>query len=538
MNNDYTPIISNVRKKPIFITTPIFTLHSAIAADSLKRYYELKGLEVKLSVGASEYGALKVKSILGRTDLNLQEQCKNISDKYKNLLDAAMVSYTDFIRTTEKRHENAVEHVWNRLIENDLVYKDKIEGWYSKNDRLFYDEADIKEITHSHSGKKLKITNYTGRPVEWHVEERYKFRLSKILPKLMEWLKDYEEFINAPNSLHGLINKTRQGLIVDVPISRPRSSTDWKSNLPGETEQVIDPLFDAYINYLTVTGYPWSEKNYNKFWPLDIQICPKYILRSHVIYGPALLMGIKLSPPKKIFAHSFRQSRSNAEPFQVINYYGADVFRYVYLAYVDSSNSNKFSNQNINSWYTMDLVNQLGQLIHKCLSSQLFPNGPWIPIFSKNKNGIPETDRIIHQALETLPDTVEKYYTKLEFSKASKQILATITLANKYFDKISPIEFLTTKDYISMNRALYYSFETLRITGILLQPIMPDRSLKLLNILGVRHNEHKWEDAKFGKGWPILDNKRRKWAPYLYYNLYPHLSNQVDDNVFANENMK
>ncbi|CAG8783323.1 8789_t:CDS:10 [Gigaspora margarita] len=488
MNNDYTPIISHVRKKPIFITTPVFTLHSdtiisslytAIAADSLKRYYELKGLEVKLSVGASEYGALKVKSILGRTDLNLQEQCKNISDKYKKLLDAAMVSYTDFIRTTEKRHENAVEHVWNRLIENDLVYKDKIEGWYSKNDRLFYDEADIKEITHSHSGKKLKVTNYTGRPVEWHVEERYKFRLSKILPKLMEWLKDYEEC-----------------LVEDVPISRPRSSTDWKSNLPGETEQIIDPLFDAYINYLTVTGYPWSENNYNKFCPLDIQICPKYILRSHVIYGPALLMGIKLSPPKKIFAHSFRQSRSNAEPFQVINYYGADVFRYVYLAYVDSSNSNKFSNQNINSWYTMDLVNQLGQLIHKCLSSQLFPNGPWIPIFSKNTNGIPETDRIIHQALETLPD------------------------------------------YISMNRALYYSFETLRITGILLQPIMPDRSLKLLNILGVRHNEHKWEDAKFGKGWPILDNKRRKWAPYLYYNLYPHLPNQVDDNVFANKDKK
>ncbi|CAG8798026.1 21846_t:CDS:2, partial [Dentiscutata erythropus] len=285
--NDSTPIISTTKKKPMFITTPIFTLHSdtiisslytAIAADSLKRYYELKGLEVKLSVGTSEYGALKVKNVLGRTDLNLQEQCKNISNKYKKLLDAAMVSYTDFIRTTEKRHENTVGYVWNRLIENDLIYKDKVEGWYSKNDRLFYDETDIKEFTHPHSGKKLKVTNYTGQPVEWHVEERYKFRLSKILPKLMGWLEDYEEFIIAPNSLHGLRNKIRQGLIEDVPISRPRCPTDWKSNLPGEADQIIDPLFDAYINYLTVTGYPWSERNYNKLWPVDIQICPKYIL--------------------------------------------------------------------------------------------------------------------------------------------------------------------------------------------------------------------------------------------------------------------
>ncbi|CAG8820755.1 2064_t:CDS:2, partial [Dentiscutata erythropus] len=114
-------------------------------------------------------------------------------------------------------------------------------------------------------------------------------------------------------------------------------------------------------------------------------------------------MGINLQPPKKIFAHSFRQSRNDAEPFRVINYYGADVFRYVHLAYVDPSNSNEFSDQNINSRYATDLVNQLGQLIGKCLSSQLFPNGPWIPMFPTNENGIPETDRIIHQALENLP---------------------------------------------------------------------------------------------------------------------------------------
>ncbi|CAG8733753.1 31106_t:CDS:2, partial [Racocetra persica] len=380
---------------------------------------------------------------------------------------------------------------------------------------------DVKENIHPHSGKKLKVTLYTGRPVEWHVEERYKFRLSKLLPNLIEWLNDYEKFIIAPNSLHGLRNKIRQGLIEDVPISRPRGPTDWKPNLPGETEQIIDSLFDAYINYLTATGYPWSESNSNKFWPVDIQICPKYILRSHVIYGPALLMGIKLLPPKKLFAHSFRQSRSDADPFQVINHYGSDVFRYVYLAYGDYSNSN---------------VNQLGQLIHKCLSPKLFPNGPWIPTFPTNQNGMPDIDKLIQQALENLPDTVDKHYEKLEFSKALKQILATITLANEYFDKVSPIGFLTTKDYISINRALYHSFETLRMTGILLQPIMPDRSLKLLNILGVKHDEHKWEDAKFGKGWPILDNKRRRWAPYLYYNLYPYITNLVDDDVTNKEN--
>ncbi|CAG8593626.1 9653_t:CDS:2, partial [Cetraspora pellucida] len=376
------------------------------------------------------------------------------------------------------------------------------------------------------------------RPVEWYVEERYKFRLSKLLPNLMEWLENYEKFIIAPNSLQGLRNKIRQGLIEDVPISRPRGPTDWKPNLPGETEQIIDPLFDAYINYLTVTGYPWSEGNSNKFWPVDIQICPKYILRSHVIYGPALLMGINLLPPKKLFAHSFRQSRSDADPFRVINHYGADVFRYVYLAHGDYSNSNEFSDQNINSRYATDLASQLGQLIHKCLSPKLFPNGPWIPTSPSNENGIPDTDRIIQQALENLPDTVDKHYEKLEFSKALKQILAIITLANEYFDKVSPIEFLTTKDYISMNRALYYSFETLRMTGILLQPIMPKRCWKLLNILGVKHDEHKWEDAKFGKGWPMLDNKRRKWAPYLYYNLYPYLPNIADDDVANEENKK
>ncbi|CAG8844510.1 23861_t:CDS:2, partial [Racocetra persica] len=135
--------------------TIISSLYTVIVADALKRYYELKGLEVKLSVGTSEYGALKVRNIL-KPDLDLQEQCKNVSNKYRKLLDVAMISYTDFIRTTEKRHENAVEHVWNRLMENDLIYKDKVEGWYSKNDRMFYSEADVKENIHPHSGKKLK----------------------------------------------------------------------------------------------------------------------------------------------------------------------------------------------------------------------------------------------------------------------------------------------------------------------------------------------------------------------------------------------
>ncbi|CAG8452032.1 4541_t:CDS:10 [Acaulospora morrowiae] len=539
-DNDDNLLISSERQvrkiknywfpKPTFITTTLFPVFSdsmnehlfnAIAADCIKRYYEMRGRKVLLSVGTAEYGH-KVQQAVAESGLTAQEFCEKKMIGYKEVLDAAKVMYTDFIRTTELRHEKAVTYLWNSLVESGLIYKTKQEGWYSSLSQSFYIESKIKKVKHLHTGKEMimsDVKNAKPELLEWASEEHYNFKLPRMHYKLKKWL-DSKKLVFAPDKPENYLYEIKK-LLKSLRVSRPRSQVDWEIPVPNDPEHTIEPIFEVYVNYLTVAGYPWSNKSDRNHWPIDINVCNIKSIKTHAETGPALLLAANIMPVKKIFANSFKSYSYNAETMNVIHLYGLDAYRYVYMAYGNNPEPQDFSLESFNIRYHKDLVNQLGKLINNCLKPK-FMSSPWTPRYPQyTDDQIVDEDVLLHKTLSTFSDVVEKYYENFDLANALKHIIYVITLANNHFEEILPYEVDLIKDRHIINRALFYSFETLRISGILLMPIMPDKSTKLLNILGVWNNERKWEDAKFGAGWTYVDGKGRKWADYLYQELYP-----------------
>ncbi|CAB4421837.1 unnamed protein product [Rhizophagus irregularis] len=274
----YKQYATSAFKKPIYITTPIFYvnaiphighLYSAVIADSLKRYYELKGHKVIFSTGTDEHG-LKIKQSAEKSKMNPQEFCDQVSSKFKELFDIANISYTTFIRTTEQRHKDAVKYFWKCLMNNGFIYKGRYKGWYSVSDEAFYNTSHVQEIQNPDSKEKLMIATESGQSVEWTIEENYKFRLSEFQDKLKSWLEENPQVIMPINKFNEVKAWIDSGLS-DLSISRPHSRLDWGVDVPEDSEQTVYVWLDALINYLTVTGFPWPHDDMNG-WPVDIHL--------------------------------------------------------------------------------------------------------------------------------------------------------------------------------------------------------------------------------------------------------------------------
>ncbi|CAG8515544.1 451_t:CDS:10 [Diversispora eburnea] len=481
----------------------------AIAADCIKRYYEMRNKEVLLSVGTAEYGP-RVQQAIAESGLSAKEFCERKMNEYKETLNNAKVTYTDFSRNTELRHEISVNHIWSKYI-----YKTSQEGWYSPLSQSFFLESKTKKIKHPHTGEEILVSNVKNdapKPLEWYKEEHYNFKLPRIHMKLAEWLKANQDLVIAPNKTEKYVYEIKK-LLKDLRISRPRSQADWGIPVPDDPEHTVDSNFEAYVNYLTVTGYPWKEEPYKKHWPIDINVCNVRSLKIHAENGPAFLIAADIPPIKKIYANSFKSYNYDAKIKRVINLYGVDACRYIYMAYGNDPKPSDFALENISIRYHKDLVNQLGKAINNCCNSDIYYS-TWVPKYPEyEKNKIDYDDLLLHNALTEFPDIVENYYENFDFSNA-----------NNHFSSLLPQDGGPIKDRSLIERAFYYSFETLRIASILLKPIMPEKSVKVLNILGVWESEQVWDDAKFGAGWTYVNERGRKWAKYLYQDLYPYVN--------------
>ena len=289
--------------KNFYITTPIYYpsgkphmghAYSSIVADVFARFKRLEKYDVKFLTGTDEHG-LKIQREAEKNKKDPKIFCDELSEKFKELTKILNLSNDDFIRTTEKRHYKSVEEMWNRLVQSGDIYLDKYSGWYSISDEAYYNEDEIEEV----NGKKVSTTS--GSPVDWVEEESYFFKLSAWSEKLLKYYKDNKDFILPSSRKNEVVNFVEKGL-KDLSVSR--TSFSWGIPVPKNKKHVIYVWLDALTNYISALNFPdTNSENYKKFWPANVHIIGKDILRFHAIYWPAFLLAAKLPLPKRVFGH-------------------------------------------------------------------------------------------------------------------------------------------------------------------------------------------------------------------------------------------
>ena len=399
-----------------------------------------------------------------------------VSQNFRDLLPFMNISNDDFIRTTETRHKAAAQAIWHRLMKNGHIYLDKYSGWYSVRDEAYFSEGELVD------GKAP-----TGAPVEWVEEPSYFFDLSQWETKLLQFYKDNPDFIAPVSRRNEVVSFVSSGLR-DLSISR--TSFNWGIAVPDDEKHIMYVWLDALTNYITATGFPDEEQNlYRKFWPASLHMVGKDILRFHAVYWPAFLLAADLEPPKRVFAHGWwtnegqkiSKSLGNViDPVQLIETYGLDQVRYFLMREVPFGNDGDFSKGGMVNRINSDLANDLGNLCQRVLSFVYKNCNATVP---KNMGFTPDDSKLITHAYEILPKLREDYNSQL-FNVALERVWGLVAASNKYIDEQAPWKLRKT-DPDRMHTVLYTLLETIRCIGILLQPIMPGSSEKILNQLAV-----------------------------------------------------
>ena len=399
-----------------------------------------------------------------------------VSQNFRDLLPFMNISNDDFIRTTETRHKAAAQAIWHRLMKNGHIYLDKYSGWYSVRDEAYFSEGELVD------GKAP-----TGAPVEWVEEPSYFFDLSQWETKLLQFYEDNPDFVAPVSRRNEVVSFVSSGLR-DLSISR--TSFNWGIAVPDDEKHIMYVWLDALTNYITATGFPDEEQNlYRKFWPASLHMVGKDILRFHAVYWPAFLLAADLEPPKRVFAHGWwtnegqkiSKSLGNViDPVQLIETYGLDQVRYFLMREVPFGNDGDFSKSGMVNRINSDLANDLGNLCQRVLSFVYKNCNATVP---KNMGFTPDDSKLITHAYEILPKLREDYNSQL-FNVALERVWVLVAASNKYIDEQAPWKLRKT-DPDRMHTVLYTLLETIRCIGILLQPIMPGSSEKILNQLAV-----------------------------------------------------
>ncbi len=474
-------------KPRYYITTPIYYVnddphighaYTTLACDALARFKRLDGYDVHFLTGTDEHGQ-KVEKAAADAGVDPQGFTDRVSQRFRDLAVAMNFSNDDFIRTTEDRHTAATQAIWRRLIERGEIYLGAYAGWYAVRDEAFYGEG---ELLKGADGQKLAPT---GAPVDWVEEPSYFFRLSAWQDRLLEFYDTHPDFI-APNSRRNEVTSFVKGGLQDLSVSRV--SFKWGVPVPGDDAHVMYVWLDALTNYITAVGFPDIESaSYRKFWPADLHMVGKDILRFHAVYWPAFLMAAGLEPPKRVFAHGWwtnegqkiSKSLGNViKPHDLIAQYGLDQTRYFLLREVPFGNDGDFSRRSMVARMNNELANDYGNLAQRVLS-----------MIAKNLNGVTPTpgeftaeDRALLDAAEALPATLRPLLDAQAFNEALDRIWIVIRASNGYVDRQAPWALRKT-DPDRMGTVLYVLAETIRRLAIMTQPFMPDASAAMLDLV-------------------------------------------------------
>ncbi len=475
--------------KTYYVTTPIYYVNDvphighaycSIACDVLARFKRLDGYEVRFLTGTDEHGQKVAKSAL-LAGMDPQTFTDQVSQNFRDLTTALNFSNDDFIRTTESRHIQACQALWNALLERGELYLGKYAGWYAMRDEAYYGPD---ELTDGPNGKKIAPS---GAECEWVEEPSYFFKLSAWGERLLDFYDKHPDFILPHNRRNEVISFVKSGMH-DLSVSR--TAITWGVPVPNDPKHVMYVWLDALTNYITALGYPDAEAPlYKKFWPADAHIVGKDILRFHAVYWPAFLMAAGLEPPKRVFAHGWwtnegqkiSKSLGNViDPYALIKTYGLDQTRYFVLREVPFGNDCDFSREAVIRRINSDLANGLGNLAQRTLSQVAKNCGGAVP----KQGDFTEADNALIAAAREAINAVRREFEIQAFHKALDHIWGLVAKADRYVDEQAPWALKKTNPP-RMETVLYALSETLRCLGILIQPFMPQSAAALLAQLAV-----------------------------------------------------
>ena len=463
-------------KDTFYVTTPIYypsdKLHighayTTVAADTITRFKKMKGYDTMFLTGSDEHGQ-KIERKAEATGKEPKKYVDEIVASFKELWHKLGIDYDYFIRTTEKRHEKIVQKIFKKLYDKGDIYKGKYEGWYCTPCEAFWTERQLGDSDE-------KVCPDCGRPVEWVEEESYFFKMNKYANKLLEHIKDNPDFIQPEKRRNEMINFIEQGLD-DLSVSR--TTFDWGIPVPVDDNHVIYVWIDALSNYITAIGYLTDEQNFQHYWPADIHLVGKDILRFHTIIWPIILMALDLPLPDQVFGHGWlltetgkmSKSRGNVvNPIKLIEDFGVDPIRYYLMREVAFGSDGKYSTEALIQRINSDLANDLGNLLNRTVSmvEQYFDGV--IPVPDKTA----DVDNDLKEyALQTL-GKMEEYMDNLKFTNALEELWNFVRRTNKYIDQTQPwILGREDSETDRLRTVLYNLLESLRIIAGALKPFM------------------------------------------------------------------
>ncbi len=474
--------------KKFYLTTPIYYVNGAphighaytsIAADVLARWQRLDGFEVFFLTGTDEHGQ-KVEKAAAEAGLDTQRFTDRVAEDFRAMAAAMGVSNDDFIRTTEERHKRACIALWERLVANDAIYLGHYEGWYAVRDEAFYGED---ELVTTPDGTRLAPT---GAPVEWVREPSYFFRLSAWQEKLLAFYEQNPDFIAPVARRNEVLSFVRSGL-TDLSVSR--TSFTWGIPVPGDPAHVMYVWLDALTNYITAAGFPDEADPRWRFWPADLHIVGKEIVRFHAVYWPAMLMAAGIAPPRRIYSHGWwtvegeKMSKSLGnviDPRELVGEFGLDPLRYFLLREVPFGNDGDFSRRALITRLNGELANDLGNLAQRTLSLIARHCEGRLPALGEST----PADAALREAAARLPALLRERIARLAFHEALEEVWKIVRAANAYIDHQAPWALRKT-DLVRMNTVLRVLADTLRVIATVLQPFMPASMARLLDQLGV-----------------------------------------------------